>query len=78
LAANQNPVIGAWYVDCDGRFLRVWGSVYQNEELHQVVIQQLNGKRKAIDIGRWRCLDLVRYPAVAQRNSGVPFCERSE
>ena len=63
MATHQAAEIGAWYINLDGQFLRVWGVAYERETLIQVIVQQLNGRRCILDLIEWQLMDLVRYPA---------------
>ena len=72
MANYKKPIIGSWYINSDGQFVRVWGVVYEHGKLNRVVIHLLSGKRYCIKLEKWRTLDLVRYPA-AQEMRGVVF-----
>ena len=70
MATYQKPITGDWYINADGKFIRIWGLVYQKGLLSRVVLQQLSGKRYHIALADWRRLDLVRYPLPEdQRNA---------
>jgi hypothetical protein len=62
VATHQTAEIGAWYINLDGQFLRVWGVAYERGGVSQVVVQQLSGKRSVLDLIEWQLMDLVRYP----------------
>ena len=64
---TQQPVAGAWYVDSNCQFLRVWALVYIQGQIQKVVLSYLNGQQEIIDLDQWCSLDLVSYPQKKQR-----------
>lgn len=71
MATYSEPVIGDWYINMDGQFIRTWGCVYEHGRLNGVVIQPLNGGRYYISLTRWRDLKPVRYAATREARSEV-------
>lgn len=71
MATYSEPVIGDWYINADGQFIRAWGCVYEYGWLSGVIIQPLNGGRYCINLPQWRDLDLVRYAAGREACGGV-------
>lgn len=65
MATHTKPVVGDWYINADGQFIRAWGCVYEQGRLRAVVLQPLNGGRQCVTLSQWRALDLVRYAATA-------------
>lgn len=62
MRVKQQPVIGAWYVNTNCQFLRVWGVVFNQGTAGQVVLSYLNGSRQFINMDEWHAQDLRRYP----------------
>ena len=62
MRVQQQPIIGAWYVNANCQFLRVWGVVFNQGKAGQVVLSYLNGNRQFVDMSEWYAQDLRRYP----------------
>lgn len=71
MAINNEPIIGAWYINLSSQFLRVWGMVYNNGEPQRIVLHYLNGMRFIIELEDWYKLDLLRYPEENKRRSSA-------
>ncbi len=71
MAINNEPIIGAWYINLSSQFLRVWGMVYNNGESERIVLHYLNGMRFIIALEDWYKLDLLRYPEENKRRSSA-------
>ncbi len=62
MAEQKQPIVGAWYVNANCQFLRVWGIVFNEGKAGQVVLSYLNGSRQFINMSEWYEQDLRRYP----------------
>ena len=57
----QNPTVGAWFVNLTGQLIKVKLVMYDEETLHRVLIQYLDGKTKLINRDDWFCLKLNKH-----------------
>lgn len=71
MKVKQQPVIGAWYVNSNCQFLRVWAMVLDHGKPNRVVLSYLSGTRQSVSLADWHTLDLRRYPQKKQKQ-GVP------
>ncbi len=71
MKVKQQPVIGAWYVNSNCQFLRVWAMVLDHGRPSRVVLSYLSGARQSVTLEAWHELDLRRYPQKKQKQ-GVP------
>ena len=68
MKGKQQPIVGAWYVNANCQFLRVWAMVFNHGKPQQVVLSYLNGHRQFVDVSEWYELDLKRYPQRKQKH----------
>lgn len=54
----QNPIAGAWFVNLRGQLIKVRLLMYEEDKLHRVLIQYLDGTMKLINTEDWFCLKL--------------------
>jgi hypothetical protein len=73
VATYHEPVIGDWYINADGQFIRAWGNIYELGQLNGVILQPLNSPRYSITLEQWQELDLVRYAANQEACGGVRY-----
>ena len=71
MAVNQKPIIGTWYINLSGQFLRAWAVIYDHGQPSEVVIHYLNGMRFIVSLEDWYKLDLECYPHQDEECSGV-------
>lgn len=56
---------GAWYITPAGRFLRLWGVLYQDNQPHRVVLHHLGGPNQVISMQEWHDMELINHPRTA-------------
>ena len=71
MAVNQEPIIGAWYINLNSQFLRAWAVVYDHGQPSEVVIHYLNGMRFTVSLQAWYKLDLEYCLNQSEELSGV-------
>ena len=71
MANNHAPIIGAWYINQNSQYLKVWGVVYKNGNPDRIVLHYLNGTRLIIEREDWYPLGLLRYPEKNKQRSGA-------
>ncbi len=71
MAINHRPETGAWYINMNNQFLRIWAVIYEQGEAKRVVLHYLNGSRKNISLKEWSQLELIRYPEQSDRHNGT-------
>jgi len=54
----QDPTVGAWFVNLTGQLIKVKLLMFNEDKLHRVLIQYLDGNTKLIDKDDWFCLKL--------------------
>lgn len=57
----QDPIVGAWFVNLTGQLIKVKLLMFDEEQLHRVLIQYLDGSTKLIDKEDWFCLKLNKH-----------------
>ena len=58
----QEPTVGAWFVNLTGQLIKVKLVMFVDEEnLHRVLIQYLDGTTKLINKDDWFCLKLNKH-----------------
>ncbi len=54
----QDPTVGAWFVNTTGQLIKVKLVMFDEDKLHRVLIQYLDGSTKLINSYDWLCLKL--------------------
>ena len=57
----QDPTVGAWFVNLTGQLIKVKLVMFEEEKLHRVLIQDLDGTTKLINKDDWFCLKLNNH-----------------
>ena len=57
----QDPVVGSWFVNLTGQLIKVRLVMFDDQSMHRVLIQYLDGKTKLIDKDDWFCLKLNKH-----------------
>lgn len=57
----QDPIVGAWFVNLTGQLIKVKLLMFNEDELHRLLIQYLDGSTKLIDKEDWFCLKLNKH-----------------
>lgn len=57
----QEPTVGAWFVNLTGQLIKVKLLMFDDEKLHRVLIQYLDGTTKLINQEDWFCLKLNKH-----------------
>ncbi len=65
---KQQPVVGAWYVNRNGKLMKVKLMVWHREEAVSVMIEYLDGNRQVLDVNTWYSLELSRNLQQAARS----------
>ena len=71
MKVKQQPVVGAWYVNSNCQFLRVWAMVFDHGKPKKVVLSSLRGARQTVRVSDWHELDLRRYPQRKQKQDAT-------
>ena len=66
---SHDPVPDSWYVNENGKVIKVRLLLYQDGRLDAVVMEDLDGLSKIINLEQWYELHLSRY-CYAPRNFG--------
>lgn len=64
----QDPTVGAWFVNLTGQLIKVKLLMFNEDKLHCVLIQYLDGSTKLIDKEDWLCLNLNKRVHEADLN----------
>jgi hypothetical protein len=54
----QEPTVGAWFVNMAGKLIKVKLIMFEQDKLHRILIQNLDGTTKLINEDDWSCLKL--------------------
>ncbi len=65
---KQQPVVGAWYVNRNGKLMKVKLMVWHREEAVSVMIEYLDGNHQVLDVNTWYSLELSRNLQQAARS----------
>ena len=57
----QDPIVGSWFVNMTGQLIKVKLIMFNQQSLHRVLIQYLDGNTKLIDKDDWFCLKLNKH-----------------
>lgn len=57
----QDPIVGGWFVNLTGQLIKVKLVMYEQDKLHRVLIQYLDGTIKLINKDDWFCLKLNKH-----------------
>lgn len=57
----QDPIVGTWFVSQTGQLMKVKLVMFNEEKLHRVLIQYLDGTKKLINDEDWFCLKLNKH-----------------
>ena len=57
----QDPIVGTWFVNQTGQLIKVKLLMFNEEKLHRVLIQYLDGSTKLINNEDWFCLKLNKH-----------------
>ena len=57
----QDPTVGAWFVNLTGQLIKVKLVLFDEDKLHRVLIQYLDGSTKLINQEDWFCLKLNKH-----------------
>jgi hypothetical protein len=58
--STQDPEVGSWYVNRNGKLVKVRLAVYRHEYLSALLLEYLDGQHQIISINDWYCLELHR------------------
>ena len=58
---EQKPTVGAWFVNLTGQLIKVKLVMFNEEKLHRVLIQYLDGTTKLINKDDWFCLKFNKH-----------------
>ncbi len=71
MAINHTPETGAWYINMNNQFLRIWGVIYEHGVAEKLVLHYLNGSRSIVTLCQWAEMDLIRYPEESTQQTGT-------
>jgi len=57
----QDPTVGTWFVNLTGQLIKVKLVMFDEAQLHRVLIQYLDGTTKLINREDWLCLKLNKH-----------------
>ena len=57
----QDPIVGSWFVNMTGQLIKVKLLMFNEQSLHCVLIQYLDGSTKLIGKDDWFCLKLNKH-----------------
>ena len=57
----QDPVVGSWFVNLTGQLIKVKLVMFDEQSVHRVLIQYLDGNTKLINKDDWYCLKLNKH-----------------
>ncbi len=63
---QQEPEVGAWFVNRTGKLMKVKLIMYHHEDPERVMIEFLEGQLKVVDIDDWYYLEL--HKQISLRN----------
>lgn len=55
---SHDPIVGTWFVNVTGQLLKVKLLMFNDDKLHRVLIQYLDGSTRLVDDEEWFCLKL--------------------
>ena len=57
----QDPIVGSWFVNLTGQLIKVKLVMFDQDRLHRVLIQYLDGNTKLINHEDWSYLKLNKH-----------------
>jgi hypothetical protein len=57
----QDPTVGSWFVNLTGQLIKVKLVMFNQDKLHRVLIQYLDGNTKLINHEDWSYLKLNKH-----------------
>jgi len=61
----QDPTVGSWFVNLTGQLIKVKLVMFDQDKLHRVLIQYLDGNTKLINHEDWSYLKLNKHVSEA-------------
>ena len=61
----QDPTVGSWFVNLTGQLIKVKLVMFDQDQLHRVLIQYLDGNTKLINHEDWSYLKLNKHVSEA-------------
>lgn len=69
MTVAHKPAVGSWYLNQNGKLMKVKMLVYRAGQVSRVLLEYLDGTRQCVEIDAWCFLDLNNQPLGGQPRS---------